>query len=402
MVKSIGIIGSLDTKGDQILYIKDFIEKRGQQATVIDVGVLGDAPFEPSIDKHEIARAAGTSLKEIISFGTEAKAMDKMAQGACHIVRELFDQGKIDGILVAGGSMVTSLAIRVMNVLPMGLPKIILSTIAYSPAINPDLLAGDIIFIPWLGGLWGMNELTGKVLEQASAMISSAAEIYQKGPLTKNKLIGVTSVGMASARYLYNLRPILEKKGYEAAVFHATGMSTRAFERAIAEGVVHAVLDLQVGRELYAQMLGSPFSPGPDRLETAGKLGIPQIVSPGTVNTVFWSLYKRMPRKFKNRLMFEHNPFITVVTTTTEEKIAMARLMAKKLNKATGPTSVIMATRITSGEVEKGVANREGNAAFIDELRNNLKPKIPLTELDCRYDDPEFANEVLRLLEEMI
>jgi uncharacterized protein (UPF0261 family) len=401
MSRSIALIGTLDTKGDQIAYLKARIENRGHHALVMDVGVLGEAPFETEITRGEIAQAAGTTLREIIAFDNEAEALDKMKDGACNVVRALHSSGKLKGIVAVGGSMGTALALQVMQALPLGLPKLIISTMAYSHAINPDLLSTDLIMVPWIGGLWGINEVSRRVLEQAAGIILGAAEAYEPKPIEK-KLIGVTSTGMTSARYLYHLRPALEKRNYEVAVFHATGMSTRLLEKAIAEGWVDAVLELQAGKELINEVCGSVFSSGAHRLEAAAERGIPQILSLGTIELFWWTSYQPLPPKFADRRIFQHNPLLWMISSSVEEKVAAAKLMVDKLNRAKGPAAVIIPLKPSLGLTKLGAQDPKGLEALRKELRTNLKPAVKLVELEASPDDLEFALEVVNLLDEMM
>jgi len=402
MTKFIAIIGALDTKGDQVEYLKQSIEARGHRPIIIDVGILGNPTCKATITRQEVVRAAGSNLEELISFKDENKAIKKMAECACKIVRDLYEKAELDGVLAVGGSMGTSLALKVMDVLPLNLPKLILSTLAYSPAIDPDFLCNNVIMMQWIGGLWGINEFVKRVLDQAVAVITASAELYEKKTISEKRLLGITSLGMSAARYLYHLKPSLERKGYEIAVFHPTGMNTRMLERAIEEGLIHAVLDLRVGCELMGQITGSLFGACPGRLEAAAKRGIPQVVCPAGMEAILWAPYKKVPRGFANRIKFEHNPLLWVFSSTREEKVKVAKLMARKLNKAKGPTAVIIALKHSPMQVKYGIRDTEGLHAFRSVLKKNLKSHIKVVEVDSTYDDPEFAEVVIRLLDEMV
>jgi len=401
MARSIAIIGTLDTKGDQVDYLRRKIQGQGHDAIVIDVGVLGDVKYEATITRHQVAMASGTTLDEVISLKFEAEAMDKMTKGTCQVIKELHGNDKLEGVLAVGGSMGTALALNVLNVLPMGLPKIVISTITYSPAISPDLLNSDVIMLPWTGGLWGINEISRRMLDQAAGMIISAAEVYNEKPLEKNYL-GISSLGMAAARYLHYLKPALEKKGYEVAVYHATGMGSRLLEKAIADGLVSAVLELQVGQELIDELCGSLFGPGPHRFEAAAEKEIPQIVSFGIIELCLWAPYKKLPPKLANRNALRHNPLLWMIPTILEERLEVARLLAKKLNKAKGPVAVVFPLRDCQGITKWGLQDPEGYQAFRKEFRRKIKPSIKVVDVDCSTDDKQFADEVLKLLDEMM
>jgi uncharacterized protein (UPF0261 family) len=404
MARTIAVIGTLDTKGDQLKYVKDRIEEKGHQALVIDVGVLGEAPFEPGITKYQVAEAAGTTLEEVAAMGPqrEADAIMTMARGVRALLKDLNEKGRIDGVLAAGGSMGTSLALEAVSVLPFAMPKVILSTVANSPAINPDQLANNVVMVLWAGGLWGLNTFGKRLLDHAAGLIIGSTESYEKKPITDKKVIGVTSLGMNAARFLFHLRPALVERNYEVAVFHATGMSTRAFEKAIESGSFDFVLDFQVGQELINEICGSLFSPGPKRLEAAAKMGVPQIVSLGLQEMCLWGAYKPIPENLADRKRFEHNPLLTVIFTDLEEKVKMARLLAEKMNQASAPATVIVPLKAPLGLTKWALDDLEGLEAIRRELKKNLTPQVRYEEVNCSTDDKEFSDRVLEIMDEMM
>ena len=401
MEQTIVIIGTLDTKGDQILYLKEQIQKKGHKTTVIDVGILGDVPFKPDITRQEIALAAGTSIENIIARNDMAKAINAMTDGASCQIQELCLKGRIKGVLVVGGSMGTALALKVMMVLPLGLPKVIISTIAYSHAISPELLATDVLMVPWIGGLWGINDVSRRVLDQVVGVIMGAANAYDPKPINK-KMIGVASLGMASSRYLYHLLPALKKRGYEVPVYHATGMSVRFLEKAIEEGDVQAVLELQAAKECLNEVCGSAFSPGPHRFEAAAKTGIPQIYSIGVIESCLWASHIPLPQQFRDRPMMEKNPLLCMICTNPEEKQAAAELMVKKVNNSKGSRAVIIPKGESAAVRTLGFQDPAGMAAFRQELKNGLKSDVTVVEMDGSADDPEFSKVVVHLLDNMM
>ena len=316
MGKSIAIIGTLDTKGDEIRYVKDFIVHRGHEVVVIDVGVIGPPMFEPAVSRQHVAEAAGSNLEEIIGFNSEAKAMNKMAEGTSKIVAELYSRNGLDGVLALGGTMGTSLALTVMGTLPIGLPKLILSTIAFSPLIPVEAIRGDLMMMQWVAGLRGINSINRKVLDTAAGAIAGAAEAFDKKSILKNKIvIGITAMGSTPCKYIGWLQPALERRGYELAVFHATGMGGRMFERAIEDGLIDVAMDLEL-TELANELCGGVTSAGKHRLEAAGKIGIPQIVAP-TVNAIMLATNRPMPRRFQKP---SHPPTQLVVRECSNEQ----------------------------------------------------------------------------------
>lgn len=403
MSKKIAIIGTLDTKADEVRYIKQRIEGRGHQAIVIDIGVLGHVPFTPSVSRQQVAKASGVTLEEIAAYGDEAKAMGKMAEGAAKVVKELHANGELDGVLAIGGTMATDLALTVMKGLPLGLPKLIVSSVAFSHLIPPDAVSADLMMVLWAGGLWGLNSICKRVLDSAAGAISGAAEAYNTEEAIQKPLVGVTSVGHSYCKYLYWLKPALEERGYEVVVFHTVGMGGMAFEQLIADGTISAALDLSV-IEVSNPVLGSTVSAGDNRLETAGKMGIPQIVAPGCIAGVDWTTWKPIPRKLRNRSLHIHNRLISSAKTTKEEKAIVGKVIAKKLNKATGPTAIVIPLQGFEEFDRPGcpLYDPEGRKAFTQALKQNIKPEVKVIELDAHINDKVFSDTVLSLFDEMM
>ena len=405
MSKAIAIIGTLDTKGDQVEYLHGKIEEKGHKAIVIDVGILGDPGCPADITRQQVAEAAGTTIEAVIEMGgvgKETKSMGKMTEGVCRILQGLNDKGDLDGLLALGGSMGTSLAIKAVEVVPFQMPKVILSTIANSPAIDPDVYAHNVMMIPWVGGLWGINEISKMILNQAAGVVVGAVKAYEKVSLGEKKMIGVVSLGMSGARFLYHLRPALEKKGYDVATFHATGMGPRLLEKAVEEGYIDAVLELCAGFELVNEEYGSVFGPGPRKLEAAARRGIPMIVSLGAMEITSWGPIKPIPDKLKGRPNFEHNPLLIGIVTTLEERLAAARKLVEKLNRATGPTALLLPLIPPYGQTKYGLADPEGMEAVRKVLKEGLDSKVKVFEIDASEEDPKFTSKVMALLEEMI
>jgi uncharacterized protein (UPF0261 family) len=421
MPKSIAILGTLDTKGDQLEYLKTLIEKQGLETCVIDVGVLGPVPFSPTISREEVARASGSTLEEIIALDSAGPAMVQMAKGASELVRELYAKGKLDGFVAVGGSGGTSLALAVLKAVPIRVPKLLITTVAYSAAITPDMVSGDnVMMLPWVAGLWGLNSISKGMLEMAAGAISGAAELYDRSNVESKNVVGVTSLGGSVNRYMSQLKPALEQRGFEVAVFHVTGMSGRMYERSIADGLIAASLDLSVGVELLNAVTGGVCTAGPHRLEAAGRKGIPQIVSPGAIEAFHWGADRPMPAKYKHRPAHRHNALLLTVASSPREMGAVGKLMAEKLNNATGPVAVVIpmkgfGARPIAPPAPKSRSAREiaafrealmnltplGLPAFRRNLLKHVKPKVEVVELDAGFNDPPYVETVLRLFDEM-
>ena len=357
------------------------------------------------MSRQHVAEAAGSNLEEIIGFNSEAKAMNKMAEGTSKIVAELYSRNGLDGVLALGGTMGTSLALTVMGTLPIGLPKLILSTIAFSPLIPVEAIRGDLMMMQWVAGLRGINSINRKVLDTAAGAIAGAAEAFDKKSILKNKIvIGITAMGSTPCKYIGWLQPALERRGYELAVFHATGMGGRMFERAIEDGLIDVAMDLEL-TELANELCGGVTSAGKHRLEAAGKIGIPQIVAP-TVNAIMLATNRPMPRRFRNRPTRQHNWLCANVPTSKKEKTTLGRLIARKLNKATGPTAVIIPMKGRYPEdtkMSRGIVDdAEGMLAVRDALKANLKSEIKVVEVEAAINERAYTDKVLDLLDEMM
>jgi uncharacterized protein (UPF0261 family) len=403
MPKKIAIVGTLDTKGEQIKYLKDRIEGRGNETIVIDVGVLGRALFEPDITREQVAQASGSSLEEISTFNDEARAIGKMAIGASEISKKLCSSGNLDGLLGLGGTMGTSLALTVMRTVPFHLPKLIVSTCAFAPFITPEAVSGDLMMMEWPAGLWGLNRMSERTLDMAAGAISGAAETYRGTEVNGKKIVGITTLGPSVCTYLNLLKTDLEKKGYEVAAFHTQGIGGRIFEQAIGQGLIGVALDLGTC-ELVNQTAGGAYIAGEERLETAGEKGIPQIVAPGCLDIFGWVTGKPFPRRLRTRPKHEHNSLVTAVKSSKEEKVKAGKLIAEKLNKAKGPTAMVIPMQGFSAWDKPGgfSYDPEGREAFRKMLRKNLKPEIKVIELDAHINDSTFCDEVMRLFDQMV
>ncbi len=404
MPKAILVIGTLDTKGDQFAHLAHLIEERGHRAIVMDVGVLGDVPFPPAITREEVAKASGSSIEELRAYKeVEPKAaMDRMAQGASTLAKELYARGDLDGVVAGGGSMGTALALEVMKALPIGLPKLVVSTIAYSIAITPEMIGGsDVMMFPWVAGLWGRNSIADQALRTAAGAIVGAAEAYDRNRVSRKKTVGVTAVGGSAQGYMGGLKRGLEERGYEVAVFHGTGMSGRIYEKAIADGLLVASIDMAVGGELTNYVAGGVCSAGEHRLEAAGEKGIPQIVAADRFIFHWWS-WMELPDKYRNRERLLHNALFGPVRCSSEEAAAVGELMAEKLSRAKGPTAVVIPLQPPAKAAAAGIMRPSEWKAFRESFLAKVSPEVKVVVYDGRPEDPAFVEIVLGFFDEMM
>ena len=395
MKKTIIILGAMDTKGLEFSYLNEHLKGKGFNTIVVDAGTRGRPLLQPDIDRDKVAAAAGATVEEVAHAGGEAKAMETMSQGAIKVAEKLYHSGKLDGIISLGGSLGTSLGTAVMRALPFGVPKVMVSTMA-SGDTHDYVGTKDIAMIYSVTDIIGLNRLTKRVLANAAGAIEGmvASDIGHQ-PATK-PLIALTALG--TQRCVLEAKDILEQKGYEAVIFHTVGSGGRSFEATIEEGLVDGVLDLTTN-ELTNNLFGGTLDAGPSRLEAAGKKGIPQVIGPGIIDIIDFPV-EAVPQNFRDRKLIKHNPFLVVAPLNKDEMALVATVMAEKLNKATGPTAVIMPNKGFSPGGKKGrpFHDPERDEFFIKTLKENLRPDITFVEVDAYINDPIVAEKATSLL----
>lgn len=396
------LIGTADTKADELLFLQSCIQKAGGTALMMDVGVLGEPTFTPKYSKHDVAHAAGTTNEEIIALGNEHEAMVRQAVGASVLAKELEASGDIDAMLAIGGSMATDLALDVADALPLGTPKVIVSTIAFSPLIPPDRLPADVMMLLWAGGLYGLNSVCRSVLSQAAGAVVGAVGARDIAPRQK-PLVGMTSLGKSTLKYMVHLKPEIEARGFELAVFHTTGMGGRALESLAQKGELAAVMDFSL-IEVSNHIQGSVVSAGATRLESAGRASVPQIVAPGGVTLVDLQAWCEPPDRFKDREFHIHNRMVACAKLNPDERVAAAEEIADKIMRAKGPTVFIMPLGgIDEWDKPGGTFHdNDGLKAFADTIRARLSPPAKLIELDAHINDRAFADAVLEVFDAWI
>tara|TARA_R110002110_G_scaffold106774_2_gene267477 strand:+ start:3727 stop:4956 length:1230 start_codon:yes stop_codon:yes gene_type:complete len=397
--KTILVIGTYDTKDDELAYLAGIIRDQGGKVLSMDVSVLGDPSMPTDHSKHDVAQAGGSTIADAVATQDENSAMQIMSKGASLLAAQLYAQGSFDGVIILGGSMGTDLALDVCSALPLGVPKYIVSTVSFSALIPPERLAADTQMILWAGGLYGLNPVCKASLSQAAGAVLGAAKAVEKPDLEK-PLIGMTSLGKSALKYMVPLKPALEARGYEVAVFHATGMGGRAFESLAQQGAFACVFDFCT-QELGNHIHGSNISAGADRLTNAGLNGTPQIVSPGCYDLVDIVGWQTIPAKWSDHPQHTHNRLITSIVLNSDERKEVARAHAAQLRQAKGPTAVLL-PRFGFGEWDREGADLHDQSAldiFLKELIETLPKQVETHQIEGHINDPVFAEKALEVFD---
>jgi uncharacterized protein (UPF0261 family) len=395
---SVVIIGTLDTKGEEIAFARDVIEAQGVDVRVVDVGVMGDPEFEPDTAAAEVAEAAGTSLERLREEADRGEAMEAMGEGAAAIARRLHEAGELDGALGLGGSGNTSIATTAMRALPYGVPKLMVSTMA-SGDVRPYVESRDVMMMYSVADIEGLNQLSRRVIANAALAMVGMVENEPDVDVEERPTIGITMFGVTTP-CAQAARDILEERGYETIVFHATGTGGRAMENLIEEGVIDGVLDLTT-TEWADELVGGVLSAGPERLDAAAEAGIPQVVSTGALDMVNFGPKDEVPEQFQDRKLHVHNPQVTLMRTTPEECAELGEIIAEKLNAATGPTALALPLGgVSMLDVEgEDFYDPEADRALFDALREHVDDRVELVEMDADVNDEAFARAIAEKLD---
>ena len=395
------LVGTLDTKGVEYDYLRSRLQELGVDVVLVDAGVLGEPLAEPDIGRNEVARAAGVEVADLAAADDRGAAVETMARGAAEIARRLYAEGRLDGILGLGGSGGSAIATYAMRELPVGIPKLMVSTVA-SGDTRPYVGAVDVTMMYSVVDIAGINQISARILTNAAAAIAGMAEAQSTEIAeTGRPLVGATMFGVTTP-CVTRARERLEELGYEVLVFHATGTGGQSMEALMRGGFIAASLDATT-TELADDLVGGVLSAGPDRLEAAGEVGIPQVVSLGALDMVNFGPMETVPERFRERNLYVHNPTITLMRTTPEECAELGRRIARKLNAAKGPVSLFIPLRGISLIAVEGQVFHDPAAdeALLAALREDLDESVDVRELDTDINDPAFAEAMADRLHEL-
>ena len=398
---SIVVIGTLDTKAEEIDFARSVIEAQGVDVHVVDTGVMGEPGFEPDTAAAAVAEAAGTSLDALREAGDRGAAMTAMGEGAAAVATRLHEEGVLDGVLGLGGSGNTSVTTAAMRALPYGVPKLMVSTMA-SGDVRPYVESKDVMMLYSVADIEGLNQVSRTVIANAALAMVGMVANEPDVEVAERPTVGITMFGVTTP-CAQAAREWLESEGYETIVFHATGTGGKAMEGLVEQGVIDGVLDITT-TELADELVGGVLSAGPDRLEAAGRVGIPQVVSTGALDMVNFGPKDDVPTEFEDRHLHVHNPQVTLMRTTPDENAELGRILAEKLNDATGPTEVVLPLGgVSMLDVEgEDFHDPEADAALFDAIRETLDDDIELVEMGMDINDEEFALTLVRHLDELM
>jgi uncharacterized protein (UPF0261 family) len=397
MERSVVLVGALDTKGEDFLFVRDLIREHGLHVLVIDSGIMGEPHFAPDISADQVARAGGSSLDALRAAGDKTQGMRVMHDGLTQVVLGLHQSGRLDGIMGMGGGGGTSIATAAMRALPIGVPKLMLSTVAGGD-VAQYVGTSDITMMPSVVDVAGLNSISRRMYANAAGAIAgmvmqSSPEAKETRPLIAASMFGNTTACVDRAR------AGLEAQGYEVLVFHATGTGGRTMEGLIEAGYIRASLDLTT-TELVDEICGGVLSAGPNRLHAAAKRGIPTVLAPGCLDMAnFWGR-DTVPAKYQDRLLYEWNPDITLMRTNIEENRRMGEMIASAANSSTGPVAIILPLKGVSmlDSPDGAFWDPTADSACFDAIRANVRAGIPVIEVDANINDPEFADKAASVL----
>jgi uncharacterized protein (UPF0261 family) len=409
---NIVLVCALDTKGEEARLVRDHIAARGHRPVVVDTGVIGEPRFQPDVSAAEVASAGGASLDALRQKADRGEAIAAMAKGAAAVAERLSKEGRLDGIVGLGGSAGTAVASSAMRALPVGVPKVLVSTVA-SGNVAPYVGTKDIALMYSVVDVAGLNRLSRAVLTNAAGAICGAVEAAAQlasQPAGEEKPLLAASMFGNTTQLVDAARAILEDRGYEVLVFHATGSGGQTMEGLIRDGFIQGAYDVTT-TEWADQLCGGVFDAGPTRLDAAGERGIPQVIAPGCLDMVNFGAEDTVPARYKSdaaRKFYVWNPQVTLMRTTVEENAQLGKILAEKANAARGPVRIFLPLRgvsILDSVTDEGPQPfwwPEADRALFDAIKANIRRDIPVDELDVNVNDPAFAQATTSALLEML
>ena len=400
MPKTIAVIGALDTKGPEFAFVKAEIERRGHRALVVNTAVVGAPTFEPDIPAERVAEAGGASLAALRAQADRGAAMEVMTRGVARVVKDLYDAGKIDGVLGMGGSAGTIIGTSAMRALPVGVPKVMVSTLA-SGDVKPYVGTKDVVMIHSVVDVAGVNRVSARIY--ANAVGAMVGMVETSTPQIASRPVIAASMFGNTTPVVTRCRETFEKRGFEVLIFHAVGTGGQTMEDLIRAGYVNGVADLTT-TEWADELVGGVLTAGPERLDAAAEKGVPQVIAPGCLDMVnFWAR-ETVPAQFEGRRFYQWNPNVTLMRTTPEENAELGRILAEKASQSSGPVAFFLPLKGVSMLDAPGKEFwwPEADQALFDAIKRHRRPDIPVHELDHNINDEPFADAVAEKLLEFL
>jgi uncharacterized protein (UPF0261 family) len=400
MDKTIALVGTLDTKGEEIEFLRSLILARGHEVLIADTGILGEPYLQADISRREIARNGGEDIDTLREKGDEAFAQRVMAAGLKESMLLLVETRKIHGFLAIGGGQGSVIVAPTLKSLPFGFPKLLVSTKVTQAGARPFVGSRDVLILPPVADLAGINRLTRTILTNAAGAISGMVEVVEPEgevkPLVVMSMNGtITDCGLA-------VKASLERKGYEVLVFHTIGTGGEALEDYVKANEVIGVIELGLN-EITNDLMGGLASSGPDRLTAAGNRGVPQVVVPGSADFINFLGPETVPPRYKRRKIHSHNPQATLIRTNVRDNSLLGRTIADKLNRSRGPVVILWPKKGLSTLDKEGKPfwDPEADRALLAALKKYLNPRIPVIESNAYINDSEFAHAVFMAFEDI-
>jgi uncharacterized protein (UPF0261 family) len=404
MPKTICILGAFDTKGEDHAFLRQEILKHGHQALTVNIGILDSTNFFPvDYDSEDVAKAGEVDLADLRSRKDKAAAMKAFDAAAPKLLQQLFKERKFDGVIGMGGSGGSAIIASAMRSLPIGVPKVLVSTVA-SGDVSFYVRGKDIAMVPSIVDVAGVNRVSRLVYARAAGAICGMVDTETPAATGDRPIITASMFGNTTD-CVNACAKALSEKGFEVLVFHATGAGGRAMETLVADGLVEAVLDITT-TEWADELCGGVFSAGPDRLDAPGQRGLPHLIVPGCVDMVNFGAPATVPARYREaeRLFYEWNPSVTLMRTNVDENQQMGKIFAQKANAAKGPAAFLIPLRGVSMLDGDGqpFCDRAADQAMFDTIKKNLRPGIPVVESDHNINDPEFAAKAVEMMLQLI
>ncbi len=388
--KTIAVLGTLDSKGEEHNFVANLIREKRHTPLLIDVGTGTEPTIRPDISRHEVAEAGGIDLEALMARKDRGECVVAMSEAAPNLMAKLAAEGRIDGVISLGGGGGTALGTGAMRGLPIGFPKVMVSTLASGNTAH-YVGSKDICMIPSIVDVAGLNRISKTIFTRAAGAICGMVESEVEEDTTERPLIAASMFGNTT-ECVDASRKILEEAGYEVLVFHATGTGGKTMETLIADGLIKGVLDITT-TEWADELCGGTLTAGSSRLDAAGKAGVPAIVTPGCLDMVNFGARETVPEKYEGRNFYIHNPQVTLMRTTPEECVQLGKILAEKINGYTGPVSVLLPTKSISIISAQGQSfyDPKADQALFDAIKSNLSKTIELIEVEAEINAPEFS-----------